>query len=330
MRTVLALMLVLASSLAVRVGFAETDEADAQRRTMARDLALQGADAYDQADYETALDRFSRAAALVTAPTLVVMQARALVGLGRWIEAMDKYREARRVPVVADAPEPFHQALRDAELESAQLERRAPRLHVRIDPGATGVSVAVDGKVLPPALLNVDHPIDPGVHQLEASAPGEPPFTEQVELQEGQRWEVAIPFRAAAPVAEELAPVAPPAPLAPEVSREEVAQRDGAPAWVAPVSFTLGGAGAATALFGAILAAERHTQLERVCKPGCPPEAAGDLEGFRLFRGMALAGGALALLGAGVGTYFLVWGSDSSENVAFVLSPTGAALGGAF
>src|ERR1041384_5444151 len=66
-------------------------EASAQDREQARKLASEGFDALERNDYATAEDRFRRADALVHAPTLVVDHARSLAGLGRLVEAHERY-----------------------------------------------------------------------------------------------------------------------------------------------------------------------------------------------------------------------------------------------
>jgi hypothetical protein len=96
------------------------------------------------------------------------------------------------------------------------------------------------------------------------------------------------------------------------------------------VALSVGAGGLGTAIVAGFLASQRHTRLERVCKPDCPQEAAADLEAFRLYRGLFFAGGALALVGAGVGTYFLVFPPGSPDGVALALSPFGAQVHGQF
>ena len=68
--------------------FAQASEAD---RATARSLAREGHDALLKKDYALAEDRFRRADQLVHAPSLVVDHARALVGLGRLVEAHERY-----------------------------------------------------------------------------------------------------------------------------------------------------------------------------------------------------------------------------------------------
>jgi hypothetical protein len=119
------------------------DPSDADRAT-ARALAQEGQSALEKQDFATAADRFARADALVHAPTLLLGRARALVGLGKLVEAQEAYERIVREGVAANAPAPFHVALEDAKKE---VEAIAPRLawvtiSVR---GADGAAVTLDG-----------------------------------------------------------------------------------------------------------------------------------------------------------------------------------------
>src|SRR5690606_38836603 len=115
------------------------------------DLALQGAEAYDSGDFSTALDRFDRAAALVTAPTITIMQARCLVALGRWVEALDRYHQVAPGQLPPDAPEAFVRAQIEARDEARTLEARMPRLELRLPNGTppARVDVRLDDKPVP-------------------------------------------------------------------------------------------------------------------------------------------------------------------------------------
>src|SRR5262245_11425351 len=74
---------------------------DAGSRATARSLAQEGKDAFDRKDYATAEERFTRAGALVHAPTLLVFLARAEVGLGKLVAAAENYRRVLREEVPA-------------------------------------------------------------------------------------------------------------------------------------------------------------------------------------------------------------------------------------
>jgi hypothetical protein len=311
----------------VLLGRVAAAEEDPMVRSAARDLAVQGAEAYDAGDYATALDRFARAAQLYPAPTLVVMQARSLLGLGRWVESFEKYHQTARMVLPPDAAEPLQQAVRDAARERDELDVRLPRIEIRLESVAPEVVVLVDGQVLPPALINVQHPIDPGPHVVEASVKGAPHFRQDVELAERQQLQIVIP-----PIVLPEPATAPVRPVAPPVAGEPPPRPQRAtPTWVAPVAFGAGGAGAGIAVVGGILAAERRARLEDVCNPGCPLAAKPDLESFRLYRGLFFIGTAVGLAGLGIGTYFAVWGPDGTQQgVALDLGPDGARLSGRF
>src|SRR5579862_6290303 len=94
---------------------------DADRAT-ARLLAEQGQQALDARDYTTAADRFARADALVHAPTLMLGLARAAVGLGRWIVALDLYNRILNEGAAPGSPAAFFDALNDAHRELDALE----------------------------------------------------------------------------------------------------------------------------------------------------------------------------------------------------------------
>lgn len=322
----------LLAAIALSASAASAQEEDPLLRSAARDLATQGAEAYDAGDYATALDRFSRAVQLYPAPTLVVMQARSLVGLGRWLEAFEMYHAAERTPLAADAAEPLQQAVRDAAREGADLESRLPRIEIRLQPVDPALNISVDGQPLPAALVNVQRPIDPGTHRVEAKVDGAMHFQTSVELAERQQILVEIPplpvhAVPASPVAVEVRtePKREPPPAAREPA-------SATPNWLTPVAFSAGGAGVGIAVVSGILAADRRTRLKKDCDPdhNCPPSSEPDLDAFELYRGLFLFGSALGVAGLGVGTYFVIWGPDASQTVALDVGPAGASLNGRF
>ena len=67
-------------------------------RATARALAEEGYNALKAQKFEVADDRFRRADALVHAPTLVVDDGRALMGLGRFVEAQERFELVLREP----------------------------------------------------------------------------------------------------------------------------------------------------------------------------------------------------------------------------------------
>src|SRR5437899_40990 len=93
---------------------------DADRAT-ARALALEGFHALDMKDFATAADRFSRADALVHAPTLLLGLARAEVGLGKLVAAGEVYNRLVREPLPPNAPQVFIDAVENGKTELGAL-----------------------------------------------------------------------------------------------------------------------------------------------------------------------------------------------------------------
>lgn len=295
----------------------QSANADAETRALARDLAQQGAQAFESGEYATALDRFTRAHTLFPAPSLSVMRARALLKLGRLVESLDAYEETQRTPLPEDAPEAYLRAVADAKQEAAELAPRIPRLLVRVhapEAHAGALHVTLDGKVLPPALLDVERPIDPGRHELHASGENLEPVTKTVNLREGEKLVIDLTLQARARPG--------------RVTRAALPEDGAAPTrqtW-GLVAVGVGAAGLATSVVTGIIALKKHSSLESVCRPGCPPEYADDIDAFRVHRTLSYASLAVGAASAGVGCYLLFGGSSERATTALHVSPSGVTI----
>src|SRR5688572_26951193 len=150
--------LVVGAMLLSRVTCAEPSAAD---RATARPLAQQGYEALENEDYAVAADRFSRAEALVHAPTLLRDLARAQVGLGRFVEAHENYNRIIREGATSSSSASWSKALADARREVRELAPRLPWVTIAIIGPADPV-VLLDGLRILPAALGVKRPVDPG------------------------------------------------------------------------------------------------------------------------------------------------------------------------
>jgi len=118
------MLLVLAGG---RLAIAETPTS--AERDVARVIAQSAAGYYDAGEWERAREHFRRAYDLVKAPTLALMEARALVKLGRLVEATEAYQRAMNIN--ADETNiPFRKAATDARAENDALRRRIPSIRV--------------------------------------------------------------------------------------------------------------------------------------------------------------------------------------------------------
>jgi len=83
-----------------------------------------------------------------------------------------------------------------AERAAAALEPKLCKLRVVLEAGAesiAGLVVKRDGQLLGGSAIGVSLPVDPGVHLVEASAPGRRPWSAQVVATDGAILSIAIP-----------------------------------------------------------------------------------------------------------------------------------------
>ena len=155
----------------------------------------------------------------------------------------------------------------------AALQARVPRLVVKVPPDVKGLEVALDGKTLAPGLYAAEMPVDPKAHTVEARAPGKKTFARTINAQERDTVTVDVV----------LEDEAKPGVVAPPPSPSVAPVTKPPPVTPPPPS-----------------------------KP--PPSTAGASEGrpSESKAGAILATiGAVALIGGGVGAYFLADGEQS-------------------
>jgi hypothetical protein len=309
---------------------------DSETRLLARDLATQGADAFDRGDFALALDRFSRASTMLDAPTITLMEGRTLVKLGRWTEALDRFHRIAHASLAPDAPAAFQVAINDAATEAQALELQMPRLNVAASSEvveAGNVVVTIDGVPVPKVMLNIARPVDPGLHVVRATSNGVEYFTSTVDLHPQEGLQVTVPT---------YVPPPPPPPVVVPPKVEVVAQPVPAPdktasapwPWLLPVGVGAAALGGVGAVVSGVLATGYRSHLNRVCTRSagdyvCPPEERRQIEGLELQRGLFVASTAVGVLGVALTTYVLI-ASSNEPSVALLVSPQGAALSGRF
>jgi hypothetical protein len=290
--------LLLGAVLASAVAHAEPTEAD---RATARSLASEGYDALERKDYETAVNRFRHADALVHAPTISVDLARALIGMGRYVEAYERYQLVIREGVPKGAPASWKRALEDAEQEVQAIEPRLGWVVIHVmgplDPHAT-----IDGVEVPEASLGARRAADPGERTVRASAPGFEPASQTITLEEGEEEVVTLVLkRSPTPRSDDDEQDQAPAPTKPQEESSLL------PVWIA---FGVGGAGVVVGSVTGILALSAHSELAERCPTGkCYPrddaearDLRSDLSRYHTFGTISGVGFALGIAGAATGT----------------------------
>jgi hypothetical protein len=188
-RALLGLTLSASLLLQAGTGLAQTDE----EKAAARALATQGADALKQNHYAEALDLVSRAQAIVHAPTHLLMIARADVGLGKLVAAQEAYLKLIHEELAATAPAAFKNAQAVAKDELAAIEPKIGSLRIDVEGiGQKKVTVKLDEQMVPPALLGVFRPVDPGPHVISVFPVGQSPVKGTVDVHEAEKKEIKL------------------------------------------------------------------------------------------------------------------------------------------
>ncbi|HEX9294459.1 MAG TPA: hypothetical protein VF881_01450, partial [Polyangiaceae bacterium] len=128
-----------------RTAAADPSAAD---RVTARTLAQEGQQALESKHYGVAVDKFSRADALVHAPTLLLGLARAQIGLGKLVEAQENLNRIVREGVAAGAPHPWIKAVDDAAKDVTAIAPRIPWVTITVF-GPTSPEVVIDSTPVP-------------------------------------------------------------------------------------------------------------------------------------------------------------------------------------
>ncbi len=284
--------------------FAEPSAAD---RATARSLAGEGYQALQSKDYAAAVDRFSRADALVHAPTLMIDWARSLVGLGKFVEAQERYEQIIREGVDSKSPKSWQKALNDAGVELAALKPRLAWVTISIA-GSNEARVTIDGSPVPPAAIGVRRAVNPGQRSLRVVAKGYLAQKRMLELAEGSDTHAEFTLeldpdqRAASSSLLDTAPA--PAPSQPKHSP--------VPMYVA---FGVGGAGLVLGGVTGALALSKHSQLSKACAGdgGCPPSQSSTLSSYHTVATVSDVGFGLGVAGIGAGLALWLFNRKGNE-----------------
>jgi hypothetical protein len=331
----LRLALAFALSFVAATSWAQDDAG----RAAARQLGKEALAHYEAGELEPALDKFRRAHALVGLTTTGLYTARTLDKLGRLVEASELYLEVSRMGLDADAAPQHVDAKKDAATAYDALQTRIPKLTVVVSNLADGMQadVTLDGLAVPPALVGVARPTDPGAHEVVARAGG---ATRQasIALKEGASREVMLDFAGVAVPGP--APITPPPPKGvvgpggPQPGSGESASGESGSvqATLGWVAVGVGGAGLVVGAITGGLAIQKRKDLEDNCPEGaCAPEFHGDVDAFgrlRTITSLAIIGGGV-LAAAGV-VVVLTAPDEPSSQARLVLGPGSVSLSGSF
>jgi hypothetical protein len=166
-----AFAVLVAASVTARTSEAQqVSEADRQG---ARDLWQQGYQLQQAGQYAEALDKFTRAQAVFSAPTNLLHMAECQAQLGMLVEAAETYRGLINLALPPNSPPAFGAAQTQGKAELQQVEARIPKVIIQVAPAnVRNLLVTIDGQSMNVALVGVERPIDPGQHKILVGAPG--------------------------------------------------------------------------------------------------------------------------------------------------------------
>jgi hypothetical protein len=314
---------------------AQAEPSSGDRET-ARQLWTLGRERLAAGDGAGALEAFSGAEKLVPAPTTTLAVAQAYLTLGKLIEARDALLRVLRYPAQAGEPAPFASAREEARRLSAETADRVPTVQIEVQTpkGPLGkevpVRITVDDAVLEGALARLPRSVNPGKHEIRASAAGHGEGKVAVEVKERERKVVAVVLRPPAGK-----PIATPVPTPTTEAQPDTPEPEGA--GTSPVAFVGLGIAAAGIVVGALtggLAASATSDAEERCAGGvCGPDAREDLDRARVLGEISNAGFGAAIAGLGVGlTALFAPGSPPAQGEGGAPPPAawvGFGIGGA-
>jgi hypothetical protein len=230
-RRAIALCAAFAVLLVALGAYAQSDD----ERAGARAAAQEGASAFREKRWSDAIDLFTRAESLVHSPMHVIFMARAHANLNKLVKARELYNKVIREPLPTNAPKAFQNAQDEAQKELNELEPRLPYVTVQVEgAGAQTVSVTQNGVAIPPALIGVPRPVDPGEHEFQALTESLASRPQKVTVAEKSRQNVALKLEPRTAVS--APPVTPPPTGAtPETPGAGTSAQPGTPGAVADV-----------------------------------------------------------------------------------------------
>jgi hypothetical protein len=282
----------------------------------AKDLADRAYTKFREGAYDEAIALFQQAEALSHSPVILSFVAQAYENLGKLIEAQQQYTQIVDEQLPEDAKPDHLNAQKRARRQVPILQRRIPRLRLRIsglDPGSAVVSL--DGRKLSAAELARPIAVNPGERQVVVEAQGYAPIERFVTASERQLSEVELVL----------------------ATREVVTQHTSASGddtrWVpTTIAYGVGVSGLLLAIVAGGVYFDRASDLESRCPSGrCAPELESNKETIETVGVAALVGLGIAALGAGVGTtLYLLEQGDPQAKIGIRASADGAFLVGSF
>ena len=180
--------LVLLMSLSARTALADPSISD---KTAAETLFAEGKKQFSQKRYAEACKSFSESQRLDPGVGTLLNLAVCYEKQGKLASAWTIYREAAAAARASKQTSREQMARKGADA----LEPRLAKLTIVTAAGDLPPQMQIlrDGEVVPPSLWGVAAAVDPGMHQLEVTAPGREKWSAQVAANAGESSTITVP-----------------------------------------------------------------------------------------------------------------------------------------
>ncbi len=276
-------------------------KADLER---AKKLFFEGVDLEQEGNWSEALERFEAVAQVRMTPSVRFHIALCKEHMGKLVEALREFELAE-----ADAKaEKVDAVLKEAPEHIAAIKPRIPKISVRVPDDVEGLSVTLDGEPIDPKGSD-EILVNPGSHQIEATAEKRQAFTKVVTVAEGESKSVLVEV----PLIGEDAPSpkkdeSTPTPVTPPSS-------SGPPT----LALVAGGVGVLSLLAAggfSIARSSVKSDLDDACGEGgksCPPDREGAISSGRTYTTLTNVFLVLGAVGVGAGVVLWVTAPKPSE-----------------
>ena len=310
----LGLVSTLTTSLVAPAALAQ-DQPQAESIAAARSLGMQGIKMADAGDCKGAIEKLSRAESLYHAPSILGRLGECQVNVGQIVLGTENLNRVVREQLAANAPKAFRDAQERAKGVLNTALPKIAHLTVRVEPADARPQVTVGGAAIPPALIGIERPTDPGTHEVVISAPGYLEQKSSVTLAEGGSQELAVKLEkdpAAAvttpPPATTTAPVVTTGPTAPPADTGTKKSNT-----LAYVALGVGGVGLVVGGVTGFLALGKKSDLKGCVDTKCPSNQQSTLDGAKSMATVSTVGFAVGFVGVGVGVVLLLTGNGSGS-----------------
>jgi len=261
-----------------------------------------------QGDFEHACPKFKQSYDLDPGGGTLLNLAECYEKQGKFASAWSTFKEA----LVVAQRDGRSERVEYAKKHLAVVEPKLSKITIEVTKAANtpGLSVTLDGAPLGAAAWGVGMPVDPGTHQVAASAPNKATFEQRIEIENGSTT-LEIPKLADAPSAGAGA-----RPVDTDTEKKPVTEEAPGGNGKRTAGFVIGGVGIVALGVGGyfgVRAFSKWSERNDNCVGGCSASAKSSGDDAKTAATISNIGIGLGLVALGVGSYLVLSSKSSSE-----------------